>query len=324
MRILHVIDSLDANDCARQLHLLSAARAPEPAALHVCCLGPDTSVAQSLRYTGVAVHALQWRRWIDPSVAWNLRRIVRDTRPDVIHVWRLPALRLLALAAFDWLPRVVLSEPTTELAWWDRWLVRQVRRVEVPPAVIAIEGPSAARASADTIVCASPLERPFGVRNAVWAFDIVHQLFPDSRLQIAGAGSQGPNLRSLAQGLQNDAVHFVGDTFDLAPILQTADIVWVPSVTNCGGQIALEAMAQGRAVIASGVPCMLGLIDDGVTGCLVPPGDVVALARRTRTLLSDHALRQRLGQAAGESVRRRFPVADAVERLREVYRSVAA
>jgi len=323
MRILHLIDSLDSNECARQLQLLCAGG---NASLKVCCVGSDTPLAQSLRNAGIPVHTLQWTRWIDPSVVWNLRRILHDVRPDVVHVWRLPALRLLALAAHEWLPRVVLSGPTPDLAWWDRWLVRQVRCVDFAPAVMHSEaapiGPG--NREARTIVCASPLERAFGVRNAIWAFDIVHYLFPESQLQIAGAGSQGPNLRSLLHGLQNDAVHFVGDPPDLTPILQSADVVWIPSVGNCGGQVALEAMALGRAVIASDVPCLRDLIDDGVTGFLVPPADVVALGRRTRSLFADAALRERLGNAARQSVRQRFPLANAVERWREVYRLAAA
>jgi glycosyltransferase involved in cell wall biosynthesis len=324
MRILHLIDLLNNSDGARQLQLLCAGGT---ASLAVCCLGSDTPLAQSLRNAGVAVHTLHWTRWIDPSVIWNLRRILRDTHPDVIHVWRLPALRLLALAAYEWLPRVVLSGPTSELAWWDRWLLGQVRCVDVPPAVLDSDSQPAGannRTSTNTIVCASPLERPFGVRNAIWAFDIVHYLFADSKLNIVGAGSQASNLRSLAQGLQNDAVRFLGDQADLAPILQTADVVWIPSIGNCGSQVALEAMAQGRPVIASDVPCLRELIHDGATGFLVPPGDVVALGRRTRSLFADSAVRERLGAAARRSVRQRFPLADAVERWRDVYRLVAA
>lgn len=330
MRILHLIDALDSSDCARQLHLLSAARADGTASLHVCCLGPDTPLAQSLRNAGVAVQTLQWTRWIDPSVVGKLRRILDDVRPDVVHVWRLPALRLLALAAYPWLSRVVLGGPLPvgdELAWWDRWLLRQVRCPDVPPAVMPADSPPAGvhdRASASTIVCPGPLERAFGARNAIWAFDIVHTLFPESQLQVVGAGSQGPSLRSLVIGLENNAVHFLGAQTDLAPILQTADVVWIPSVGNCGGPVALEAMALGRAVIASDVPCLRELIHDGVTGFLVPPGDVVALSRRTRALLDDRPLRDRLGEAARQSVRQRFPLANAVERWREVYRLAAA
>jgi glycosyltransferase involved in cell wall biosynthesis len=325
MRILHLIDSLDGSDCARQLQLLCA---DGTASVAICCLGSDTPVAQSLRNAGVAVQTLQWTRWIDPSVVSKLWRVLCEARPDVIHVWRLPTLRLLALAAWQCLPRVVLSGPLTtgdELAWWDRWLVRQVRCVDVPPAVLDSEfAPAGTSNPANTIVCASPLERPFGVRNAIWAFDIVHHLFPDAHLNIVGAGSQEPNLHSLAHGLQNDAVHFVGDQPDLAPVLQTADVVWVPSVGNCGGQVALEAMAQGRAVIASEVPCLRELIQDGETGFLVRPGDVVALGRRTRSLFTDPALRARLGAAARQSVRQRFPLANAIEHWRQVYRLAAA
>ena len=97
----------------------------------------------------------------------------------------------------------------------------------------------------------------------------------------------------------------------------------LPSVTNCGRQVALEALALGCAVIASDVPCLRDLITDGVTGLLTPRGDVVQLARQTRTLLVDPSLRQRLGDAARMHVRREMPLERAVATWRDVYRSVA-
>ena len=316
MRILHLIDSLDSSDCARQLPLLCARGA------EVCCLGPDTPLTRTLQDGGVAVHSLHWTRWIDPSVIVKLRRILRDARPEVIHVWRLPALRLLAVAAPEWLPRVVLNRPRSA-SWWDDWLLGQVRCVDVPAGVVDIESSSAKEAAFGAlIVCASPLERSFGVRNAIWAIDIIRYLFADARLQIAGGAVRRSRIfASLAIGLQNDAVEFVEPQ---ANRLQSAGIVWVPSVADCGASIALEAMAHGRAVIASDVPCLRELIDDNATGILVPPGDVVALARRTRLLLEDQTVRKRLGDEARDSVRWRFPIARAVERWREVYRQVAA
>ena len=106
-------------------------------------------------------------------------------------------------------------------------------------------------------------------------------------------------------------------------MLQTADLVWIPSLANVGRQTALEAFAQGRAVIASAVPCLSEIIRDGDTGCLVPPGDVVQLARCTRRLFDDPALRQRLGHAARQSASQRFSLVDAVARWRDMYRQVA-
>jgi glycosyltransferase involved in cell wall biosynthesis len=353
MKILHLIDSLDYSGSARQLHLLGPALANTTTAVEICCLGAGSPWSASLRQAGVIVHVLGWTRWFDFNALWNLREILGDMSPDVIHVWRLPALRSLAVVAKEMLPRVVMSAPLPakgKLAWWDRRLLRHVRCLAVagvsdrqrclqhgiakaalhvvPPAVVSKDAPDTLpmmREHRQTIVCVGKLEREEGARQAIWAFDILLQLFPEAQLQLLGAGSQEPALRALVQGLQNAAnVQFLGAAVDGANVLHAAEVVWIPSQANCGRQVALEAMASGRVVVASDVPCLREVLRDGETGFLVPAGDVVARARRTRLLFHDEGLRQRIGAAARQYVQRQFSRSDAVECWREVYRSAAA
>src|SRR5579862_8820184 len=129
MKILHLIDSLDQGGSARQLRLLAPALADDANSVEICCLGPVTPSSIALRQAGIAVHTLHWTRWFDPRVLANLRTLLRKVSPEVIHVWRLPALRMLALVAGDFLPRVVMSAPLPEkgeIAWWDRWLLARI------------------------------------------------------------------------------------------------------------------------------------------------------------------------------------------------------
>lgn len=343
MKILHVIDSLGYHSSARQLQLLGPT---QPDAV-VCCLGPETPGSASLRSAGVTVHTLGWTRWFDVAPLWNLSKILLDVGPDVIHAWRMPALQALAVVGRRWLARTVMSAPLPikgRLAWWDRRLLQHVRCLAVagdsardicrnqgitgpalhvvPPAA---KLPDAAPIDADiSIVCVGNLERENGFREAVWAFDILRNLYRDKRLQIVGAGSQLESLQTLAEGMLNNThVDFPGAQEDATDALRLAEVVWVPSVANCGQQVALEAMALGKPVVASDVPCLRDLIHDGETGYLVPPGDVVALSRRTHALWRDAALRQRVGETAREYVRRHFTLADAVAQWRVVYDSIA-
>ena len=73
-------------------------------------------------------------------------------------------------------------------------------------------------------------------------------------------------------------------------------------------------MAAGQPVVASDVPCLRELIRDGETGCLVPPGAPIALARRTRALLQDPA-------RAHASERRRGPTCSSASRCRTSQRA---
>jgi glycosyltransferase involved in cell wall biosynthesis len=119
-------------------------------------------------------------------------------------------------------------------------------------------------------------------------------------------------------------IDFLGERADISPLLQAAEIVWIPSIANCGRQVALEAMAQGCTVVASDVPCLRDVIVDGETGILAPPGDVAQLSRITHRLFGDALLRERLGQAARLHAARRYSVAEAALNWRGLYRGVAA
>jgi glycosyltransferase involved in cell wall biosynthesis len=85
---------------------------------------------------------------------------------------------------------------------------------------------------------------------------------------------------------------------ELGAYYERAAVVVVPSRREGFGFVAHEAMAYGRAVVASDVGGLSEAIADGVTGLLVPPRDVVALRAALSRLLADPALRERLGAAA--------------------------
>jgi glycosyltransferase involved in cell wall biosynthesis len=334
MKILHLIDSLDHSGSASQLQLLAPALANEHAAVTVCCLGADTPKSQSLRQAGVTVHTLGWKRWFDFDALWTLRAIIRETAFDVIHVWRLNALRALAVVANGQLSRVVMSAPpsaTRKLAWWNRHLLNRVCCVAVPPAIEKTEkrcqDPFLEKGS-DTffrIACIGNAERAAGFRQAIWAFDFVLHAFPDTHLQLVGDGSQLPALRRLVDGLEcGDRVQFLGERADAGDVQRAADIVWIPSQANTGRQVALEAMALGRVVVASDVPYLREVVADGVTGYLIPVGDVIQYVRRTCWLLQDAHLRERIGAAARTHVEQNFPLNAALTAWLDAYRRVAA
>jgi glycosyltransferase involved in cell wall biosynthesis len=85
------------------------------------------------------------------------------------------------------------------------------------------------------------------------------------------------------------------------------------------GMVVVEAMARGRAVIASRIGGMLDIVEDGHTGLLVEPGNVGELARALRRLAEDRALAARLGGAGAERCRTHFSADVAIERLVAVY-----
>src|SRR5581483_7335765 len=109
---------------------------------------------------------------------------------------------------------------------------------------------------------------------------------------------------------------------ELGAYYDRAAIVAVPSRREGYGLVAREAMAHGRAVVASAVGGLVEAIEDGVTGVLVPPRDVGALRRALEELLADAARRERLGAAARAYALEHFSSAEEVDALLAVYAEV--
>jgi len=145
----------------------------------------------------------------------------------------------------------------------------------------------------------------------------------DLRLLVIGGEADEPadgheaslRARALRLGL-GEAARFLGaQPQDVLPAYYAAaDVTVLPSHYESFGMVALEAMACGSPVIASRVGGLTTTVHDGVTGFLVPEGDVAALAERIAALLADPDLAWRVGR---EGVRRaaqhRWPcVAEAV------------
>jgi glycosyltransferase involved in cell wall biosynthesis len=85
-----------------------------------------------------------------------------------------------------------------------------------------------------------------------------------------------------------------------------AAVVACPSHREGFGVVCAEAMAHGRPVVASSVGGLVDLVEDGVTGILVEPGDVAGLRGALDRLLGNADLRARMGDAARERIRAHF------------------
>ncbi len=134
-------------------------------------------------------------------------------------------------------------------------------------------------------------------------FDVLLEAFarldaPEVDLLIAGDGPERRRLEALRERLGLGArVHLLGavDRATVASLYRGARLVACPSRWEGLPLVCLEAMASGRAVVASRVDGIPDAVGDGETGLLVPPEDPVALAGALRALLEDGPRRERLG-----------------------------
>jgi len=113
-------------------------------------------------------------------------------------------------------------------------------------------------------------------------------------------------LQALARELGvSDVVLFLGkQAQDTLPYYYSAaQVLVMPSHYESFGMVALEAMACGTPVVASQVGGLAYLVQDGVTGYVVPDGNPAALAGRLSALIQDPQLRRKLGQQASTAAR---------------------
>lgn len=127
----------------------------------------------------------------------------------------------------------------------------------------------------------------------------VHLVFP-------GSGPYEEHVRQAAVAVRNVNVHFPGHQDDIAPWFALADINLMPSYAEPFGLVAIEAMASGKPLIASGVDGLLEVVEDNVSGLLVPPRDAGALARAIERLLGDAGLYAKLSQGGIDRVKQHF------------------
>jgi glycosyltransferase involved in cell wall biosynthesis len=150
------------------------------------------------------------------------------------------------------------------------------------------------------------------------AFARLQARHPTLTLAIAGDGPERPALEAQAQRLGiAPRVEFLGyrSSDHVRALLQESDVFVLPSFAEGVPVVLMEAMASGVPVVATRVAGVSELVEDGVSGFVVPPGDADALERAISTLLEDARLRARFGAAGRATVEREFDVAREATRL---------
>ena len=147
--------------------------------------------------------------------------------------------------------------------------------------------------------------------------------FPDLAVVLVGQGPLREALEKRAAGLGvGGAVRFAGHRTDARRLLAAADVFVLPSRHEGMPLVVLEAMEAGLPVVGTRVTGTEEVVEDGVTGALVRPGDPAALGAALGRLLADPALRHRQGDAG----RRRYLACFTRERMARdtaaVYESV--
>lgn len=311
---------------------------------------------------GLELIPLAPRMEMDLTAAWRLARVLRRLRPDIVHAHDPHGVAMAALARSmmtqDVKPALVAARRVDfRLARnaFSRWKYRQVDifvcasdairqillRDGIPrhKAVTVHEGidlehiAAAPRANlhaelwlphdAPVVGNVAALVPHKGQRHLIDSIPEVLRQVPDARFVIAGEGELRKPLEHQIRQLHLEKhVTLTGFRPDALSLHKAFDVFVMSSVTEGLGTSLLDAMACGKPVVATAVGGIPEVVVDGQTGLLVPPRDHRATAAAIVRLLSDRALRERMGAAGLARVREKFSVERMVDDTLRIYQRV--
>ncbi len=158
-----------------------------------------------------------------------------------------------------------------------------------------------------------------GLRHLIEAAAIIRRSVPDVRIVLIGSGPLEDDLRRRVAELGlEDTVLFPGFRGPATSVLSAFDVFALPSIHEGLSIAALEAMALGRPMVVSAIGPLVELMGTPAAGLVVPPGRPEAIAGAILEVITDPALRRRLGEAARRRAKA-FDVRNVVARAESIY-----
>jgi L-malate glycosyltransferase len=311
---------------------------------------------------GLDLIPLAPRTEMDLSAAWRLARLVRRIRPDVIHAHDPHGVAMMALAlsmstsaptpALVASRRVDFHLKTNSLSRWKhRQLDCFICASDAIRDMLVADGVPAHRAvtvhegiDVEHVLAAPPVNvhetlwlphhAPLvcnvaalvphkGQRYLIEAAHLVVREMPDARFVIFGEGELREHLERLIHEHRLEKhVLLPGFRTDIPGCIKGADLFVLSSVTEGLGTSLLDAMACSKAIVATRAGGIPEVVEDGITGLVVPTRDARELARAIVTLLSDEPKRRRMALEGFARVQRHFTVERMVAETAGVYARV--
>ncbi len=140
------------------------------------------------------------------------------------------------------------------------------------------------------------------------------------RLVLVGDGPLRAECEALLDAAQlRPLAWLAGERSDVPAVMRGLDLFALPSLAEGISNTVLEAMASGLPVVATAVGGNADLVTDGLSGSIVPPGDVDALAAALLRWAADPVLRRKAGRHGRAAVEQRFSLPAMVDAYRRVY-----
>jgi glycosyltransferase involved in cell wall biosynthesis len=318
----------------------------------------DAGFQTVARELGVKVHTVNLRDPVKPDVWRRMRRALRESEPDVLHfgcgrslLWGglmttgIKGPKRVTTRRIDYpigggLRAMRYRHLVHHVVVNCRSVYQRVRAAGVPSDRISMiyEGVDVAAwqglrghrelsrirldlpKNAVVISQAATLTPRKGQIYLLEAFANVADQFPSAMLVFAGAGADMPRLRRRAAelGVQG-RVRMPGPIRPIRDLYAATDLFCMNSFHEGLANACLEASAAGLPQVVSAVGGLPEIVADGVTGTVVPPGDVGALTQALRRYLADSELRCVAGAAGAERTSQMFTVKNMTQGMESLF-----
>lgn len=346
-RLLILVTDLEIGGTPRVVRDLAIRLQHDGVDLEVACLAKWGPVADEIKAAGLTVTALGAKGAMDWRVFGRLRQLIRQRHITVVYSLLVHANVAAAVAArgqrhVRLFQSIQTTQPRPRWHWWAQaWAATFAKRIIVPTQSVATAATVWSHISRDAIevipnavdaerfakVTTRPADAdPFAVGflgrlDPIKRIDdlmaAVRQLGDRYRLHIFGDGPERERLQRIADGMR---VVFHGTVARPEEAFGQISLLVLPSAAEGFGMVLIEGMAAGIPVIGTDVPGIRDVVEPGVSGLLVSPGNVSELAAAIQRLQADCALRQRLVDGGRSRVAQHY----AWEAVLPAYRRVLA
>ncbi|MDR1958388.1 MAG: glycosyltransferase [Planctomycetaceae bacterium] len=364
-KILQIIPTLDRCGAEKQLTLLAAGLPKDQFEVHVAVLTRTGPLEQPLRDAEIPLHFIHKKLKLDLFAYLRLKSLILRLKPDLVHTWLFAGNSYGRLAAMTAkVPKIVAGERCVD-PWKsgyhfaiDRYFAQKTdvlvtnsggvvdfyknhglpeeKFMVIPNAVLSEPPSPITRDEMFRELRITPSRFVIGIvarlwpqkriRDAVWAADMLKFAGEDIHLLVFGDGPERDALLRYREDVCiSDRVHFFGNRNDVPRFLPHFDLLWSTSAYEGQSNSILEAMCCGVPVIASDIPGNRDLVQNGVTGYLIPEfGEdyrrrTRELVKRTTELLETPERRLQFGQAGRSIVESQFTLTAMIQRHVELY-----
>ncbi|MEA5444897.1 glycosyltransferase family 4 protein [Gammaproteobacteria bacterium AB-CW1] len=340
MKVLYVFEEIDAGERHQLLGMVD-----HGLDVRVIC-DPAAKYQDDLRRAGITVEHIQWGGRIDREAIARVRAIVLHEKPALVHVFVKIALSNVIRAIRDLPPKLVAYRgivgnlhwlnPSSRRSFLNRrvdaiicvceairqdllanrflgWRVPMEKVVTIhkghyadfwrkPPLRLSDYG---VPGDGPVIGCVAQMRKRKGIPALIHALEQLEN--PRARLVLVGDVADREVARCIRQSPARDRIHQLGWQDDASRIAGAFDIFVLPALRREGlPRAVIEAMCQNVPPVVTRAGGSPELVEDGVSGLVVPPGDADALAGALGSLLSNPEARRRMGQAAEQRIRECF------------------